>query len=150
MITKLLKTERLILRQVSLQDLKDLFDICSNPNVTKHMSWDTHTSNEITKSYIQYLMNGYEQGESLDWVIEFKKEQKVIGMCSYIDWADIDKSAELGFNRMEGRCNDDNHQSESVMQKLGMIYEDTLRKKRWLKGAYRNTKVYSKLREEFC
>jgi len=35
------------------------------------------------------------------------------------------------------------------MEKAGMLYEGTLRQREFIKGAYRDTKIYSILKSEF-
>jgi ribosomal-protein-alanine N-acetyltransferase len=171
-----LSTKRLKLRKIYETDLEELFVICSSPIVSEQMTWGTHTEKETTKSFIDYLICQYEIGESADWGIEFNN--KLVGMCSFINWSEVDHSAELGYfighdywrmgiakeavteliryafktvelNRIEACCNDSNIASEKVMQSVGMIYEGTLREDRIIKGIIRNTKVYSILRKEF-
>ena len=45
-----LETDRLILRKATMDDAQDMFDNwASNPNVTKFMTWPTHSNIEITK-----------------------------------------------------------------------------------------------------
>jgi len=39
--------------------------------------------------------------------------------------------------------------SARVMEKAGMLYEGTLRQREFIKGAYRDTKIYSILKSEF-
>ena len=51
--TDKLETNRLILRRVTMDDAKPMFDNwASNPNVTKFMTWPTHSDVEITKMVI--------------------------------------------------------------------------------------------------
>jgi ribosomal-protein-alanine N-acetyltransferase len=171
-----ISTTRLILRKIDRSDLKDLFVICSNSSVSDHTTWGTHVEEEMTEGYIEFLISQYEIGESADWGIEFN--EKLVGMCSFVNWSVVDCSAELGYvigqqywrqgivresvnallqygfttlelNRIEARCNDDNIASERVMQSVGMSYEGTLREDRFIKGIWRNTKVYSMLSKEF-
>jgi len=157
-------------------DVDDLFEFTSDERVTAHMTWDTHLEKDATIDFIHFIMEQYEYGESADLGIIYAG--KLIGICAFIDWNETDRSAEVGyllnhsfwgkgfmveamqamlhygftvkgFNRIEARCNDDNANSERVMQKLGMQYEGTLRKDKYIKGKYRNTKIYSILSEEY-
>ena len=55
-----LETNRLILRRVTMDDAKQMFDNwASNPNVTKFMTWPTHSDVEITKMVINYWIKNY-------------------------------------------------------------------------------------------
>lgn len=57
--------------------------------------------------------------------------------------------ADLGLERLQGRCFPDNPASERVLQKLGMQYEGTLRHSVLCKGVYRDLNMYSLLRGEW-
>ncbi len=110
--------------------------------------------------------------------IELKNEKKIIGTCGFIDYEENHHKAELAYalspnywgqgfateaakacirygferlqlNRIAAGCHASNAQSERVMKRLGMQYEGTMRKDMFVKGAYRDTKIYSILREEY-
>lgn len=54
----------------------------------------------------------------------------------------------MGLNRLQARCIAENTASARVMEKAGMSYEGTLRESEYVKGAYRDMKLYSILRRE--
>lgn len=79
---KNLETERLLLRKVTLDDLDDLFENWgSDVNTTKFLTFKTHETKKETEKFINHLINNYENGE-LEWVIELKENNKVIGVIS--------------------------------------------------------------------
>jgi [ribosomal protein S5]-alanine N-acetyltransferase len=55
----------------------------------------------------------------------------------------------MGLNRIEARCISENAASARVMEKAGMTYEATFRQREFIKGEYRDMKVYSVLRREW-
>jgi [ribosomal protein S5]-alanine N-acetyltransferase len=55
----------------------------------------------------------------------------------------------MKLNRIQARCIAENTDSARVMEKAGMTYEGTLRESEFIKGAYRDMKIYSILRREF-
>jgi ribosomal-protein-alanine N-acetyltransferase len=55
----------------------------------------------------------------------------------------------IQLKRIQGRCDIDNIGSEKVMLKAGMCYEGTLRKNEFIKGEFKDTKIFSILKEEF-
>jgi ribosomal-protein-alanine N-acetyltransferase len=55
----------------------------------------------------------------------------------------------MGLNRVQARCIAENVASARVMEKAGMAYEGTLRESEFIKGAYRDMKLYSILRREY-
>lgn len=173
------ETKRLILRKITLSDLDDIFEFSSDPEVAHHMTWEVNKSKDETlNNFIKTVMKGYENGQSADWAIVYKESKKVIGTCSFVDWSNEHKRAEIGYvlnknywghgfvseaikevikfgfrsvqlNRIEGGCNTDNIGSEKVMLKVGFEYEGTLRKNEFIKGEFRDTKVFSILKDEF-
>ena len=52
-------------------------------------------------------------------------------------------------DRVQARCIAENVASARVMEKAGMTYEGTLRESEFIKGAYRDMKLYSILRREY-
>ena len=69
-----LETDRLILRKVTISDAQDMFDNwASNPNVTKFMTWPTHSNIEITKMVLSNWVNSYENFTYYPWGIVIKK-----------------------------------------------------------------------------
>ena len=55
-----IKTNRLLLRRLSLSDVNDMFEYTSNPVVTKHLHWQPHKDISVTKKFIFEVMDKYE------------------------------------------------------------------------------------------
>ena len=174
-----LETERLLLRKVAVTDLEDVFEFSSDPEVAHHMTWEKNSTKEETLvNFLQPALEGYTEGQCGTWAIVQKESNKVIGTCSLVDWSNMHRKAEIGYvlnrefwgsgfateafkevikygfntlhlNRMEGGCDIDNYGSEKVMLKLGMKFEGVLRKNELIKGEFRDTKIFSILKEEF-
>ena len=54
--TTRLETERLILRRFEITDADDMFEnYASSDNVTKYMTWETHSNIDVTREYLQSL-----------------------------------------------------------------------------------------------
>lgn len=51
-------------------------------------------------------------------------------------------------NRVEGSCDVDNIPSQRAMQKAGYVYEGTIRKAQWRRGAYHDLMYFGRLRGE--
>ena len=56
----------------------------------------------------------------------------------------------IDLNRVEARCIAKNRASARVMEKAGMSYEGTLRRREYIKGAYKDMRMYSILRTEYA
>ncbi|MEQ6354259.1 GNAT family protein [Lysinibacillus sp. M3] len=165
-----LKTARLTLRPISLNDLEAMFNYTSSENVARFVTWSPHKSLDETKVFVELVLNGYEQGNHLLWGIEY--EQKFIGTIDFVSVNDQHKCAEIGyvlseeywnqgitteavkklidygFNelkmiRIQARCFEDNIASQKVMEKSGMLFEGILRKSMFVKGLHQNIKMYA-------
>ena len=141
--------------------------------------WDTHRSIEDSESFLSFAPEGYRRGDFGGWGIVLKDSGAFIGTCGLdAGYAPEHDRAELGYvlsrehwgkglmpeavraviafgfgrmglNRVEARCIAENTASARVMEKAGMTYEGTLREREFIKGAYRDMKLYSILRREY-
>lgn len=75
-----LETERLILRPFREDDAEDMFYGWANDDeVTKYLTWNTHENIETTKYVLGLWLKEYEQPERLNFAIDLKSENKLIG-----------------------------------------------------------------------
>jgi ribosomal-protein-alanine N-acetyltransferase len=174
-----LETERLLLRRMRLADAEAMFIYASDPEVTRYVLWDTHRSIEDSESFLRFAIEGYEKGDFGGWGVVLKDSGVFIGTCGLdAGYAPEHARAELGYvlsrehwgkglmpeaaraviafgfgrmelNRIQARCIAENTASARVMEKAGMTYEGTLRESEFIKGAYRDMKLYSILRREY-
>ncbi|MBU5484991.1 GNAT family N-acetyltransferase [Clostridium sp. MSJ-11] len=156
--TKVLETERLILRPFRKEDARDAYDNwTSDSDVTKYLTWTIHEDIEVTKKVLEIWIDEYIAYENYNWGIELKergsiigsiclmninnyKENCEIGYCISKDYwnrgitteafSRVIKFAfeEVGFERITGRHHINNLASGKVMEKCGLKYEGTLRK----------------------
>lgn len=172
------ETKRLILRSICANDLDDIFEFSSDPQVAYHMTWEANKTKSETLAFIHSVLEGYKNGLSAEWAIVEKGNQKVIGTCAFIDWSNEHSKAILGYvinqlywgngyaveavkellkygfdtlnlNRIEAHCDIDNIASEKVMKKLGMSSEGILRQNQYIKGTFRDTKIYGILQVDY-
>jgi [ribosomal protein S5]-alanine N-acetyltransferase len=174
-----IETERLLLRRMRLDDAEAMFAYASDPEVTRYVPWDTHHSIEDSESFLTFAIEGYERGDFGGWGVVLKDSGVFIGTCGLdAGYAPEHARAELGYvlsrehwgkglmleavravirfgfgriglNRIEARCIAENTASARVMEKAGMTYEGTLREREFIKGAYRDMKLYSILGREY-
>lgn len=174
-----IETRRLLLRRMTGGDARDVFEYASDPEVARYVMWEAHRSIRDSKSFLNRMSEGYERGEQFSWGIVHKESGRLIGTCGYDrSWIPEHRRAELGYalspeyrgqglmteavrvvikfgfekmglNKIVARCFAENLASEKVMQKSGMSYEGTQREHVFVKGSYRDLKVYSILRGEY-
>ena len=156
--TKQIETKRLILRRFRDGDEVAMFENwASDPEVTKYLTWPTHTGTEVSKMVLDDWINSYEKEDYYQWAIVPKDnndapigsisivgmKEKVglvhVGYCIGRKWwhQGITSEAmaalfdfcfeELEVNRVEARHDPRNPHSGGVMKKCGMTFEGTLR-----------------------
>ena len=96
----ILETERLILREMTLDDLPATREIVCDKQTM--YAWNGAWSEEENREAIQKQILGYREDGFGRWAVVFKKTGKVIGICG-LQWCDTDtdKVLEIGylFNR---------------------------------------------------
>ena len=174
-----LETKRLYIRLFKESDVKDLYEYCSDSEVTKYLVFDTYTSINEAKDRVKYCMDNNNKLErTIIWGIEDKATHKLIGSIDFVNWYVEHRNAEIGYvlnrkfwnkgimtealkevikfgfenmnlNRIEIYCDERNIGSARVMEKNGLKYEGTLRQRACFKGEFVNLKCYSILKQEY-
>lgn len=173
-----LESDRLILRELCEDDIEDIFEYASDPEVSTYLPWNTHKSIDESKDFLKMSHKSFQTADNIDWGIELKNEGKLIGAISIRKWNDDNRCGDIGYvlsrkywnkgittealktvikfgfenlnaNRLEAHCDENNTASYRVMEKVGMKYEGTLREKVFVKGNFINIRFYSILRSEF-
>ncbi|MBG1242824.1 GNAT family N-acetyltransferase [Nostoc sp. NZL] len=91
-----LETERLLLRETTLQDAEAIFAVFSDPGVTQFHDLDTFTSIEEALALIVRRAKRFERGEGIRWGIARKQDNVLIGSCGFT-WNPQENSAEVGY-----------------------------------------------------
>ena len=174
-----LHTERLTLRKLNIRDARDVYAYASDTEVARHVLWTAHKSISESRAYIRAARHQYRVGLPATFAIELTKEHRVIGTIGFT-WVNTDhQSAEVGYslaraywnqglttealkavlnfafdalalNRVEAMHETDNPASGRVMQKAGMREEGILRERVRNKGQYRDVRLWSILRQDWC
>lgn len=154
--TVVLETERLVLRPFRLTDAKDMYhNWASQDNVTRYLTWPTHTSEDVSKSVLELWVGNYKDMKYYQWCIEWKENHQAIGSFAIVHMEEDIDAVEIGYcigeeywhrgivseafrevikflfekvecNRIYARHDICNPNSGKVMKKSGLIYEGTL------------------------
>lgn len=92
----ILETERCIVREISVEDVDDLYLIYSDSSITlflEKLFREKEKEEEYIANYIEYIYHFFEYGM---WVIEEKRERKLIGRAG-IEWKKGGEKLELGY-----------------------------------------------------
>ena len=156
--TVTIETDRLILRRFALEDAEAMYrNWASDDEVTKHLTWPTHTSVEISKMVLTDWTSHYPEPDFYNWAIVLKENGpepigniSVVGIDNKVDAAIMGYCMsrahwrkgimaealtaviaflfdEVGFNRIEADHDPNNPASGRVMEKSGMRHEGILR-----------------------
>lgn len=177
--TKTLETERLILRQFTLDDAEAMYNNWANdPEVTRFMTWPPHENAYGTREKLKQWVEEYKDPSNYQWaicpkelgepigsisVVALVEERNIVsvGYCIGRKWwhQGITSEAfeavirfmfdEVGVNRLEARHNVENPNSGGVMKKCGLTYEGTMRQCATDNTGLMDLSVYSILRSEY-
>ena len=155
--TQRIETYRLILRRFRSEDAEDMYaNWASDPEVTRFLTWPTHSSVDVTKAILSDWIPRYEDGGYFNWAMEYKDTGKVIGNISVVKLIESIDAAEIGYcmsraywgqglmpealravmdylfdvvglNRVAACHDANNPKSGRVMEKAGMKLEGILR-----------------------
>lgn len=173
-----LETQRLILRKLSLDDAKDVFDYARDPEVIRYLPWTVHNSIEDTITYLNDILEKQAKAQVTSWALVYKPLARVVGSGGYNWWLPEQRRAEIGYvlsrslwgkglmteavraiiefgfakmnlNRIQALCREENLASVKVLEKCGMSREGLLRGYTWDEGESRNFLMYSILQGEW-
>ena len=149
--TKILQTDRLILRRLQKTDIPTLIDLWSDPNVTSHLG-GPRDQEKLKLIFEEDVENPFAYDQDL-WPVEEKQTNEVVGHCGLVD-KEIDGKEEIEINyifkpsvwgkgyateigkaiieyafrekklkRLIALIKPENEQSENVAKKIGMKLE---------------------------
>ncbi|CAN5444563.1 GNAT family protein [soil metagenome] len=173
-----LRTARLILRKLTVDDARDMFAYASNPQMTRFTTWDAHRSIDDSRAFLTQAAGKYERGDAMDWGVVDASSNHLVGTCGIVNFSEQHQRGDLGYgiavpfwnqgymteaaraavdaafrmlplNRLQSCCNVHNVGSSCVMEKLGMTFEGTFRKFFQRNGSTHDVKWYSLLRSEW-
>ena len=173
-----LETNRLLLRKFKIEDAEDMYNNwASDREVTKYLSWKTHSNIEETKEILKSWIENYSKNDFYQWAIILKENNQAIGSIGAdkndsIEMVNIgycisrkywDKGItseaferiikfffeEVKLNRIESCHNEKNIYSGRVMLKCGLKKEGVLRDALKDNSGIVDCLIYSILRREY-
>ena len=176
---KELRSERLLLRKLTNQDISDVFEIYSDPEVMLYFD-DRYAFMDIAEA--AQMINDYDNAirskNGMRWGIVLKESGKIIGTCGFHAISDYHKRIEIGYdlnrhywgrgimtealsliighafensevNRIEAFIEPPNKASRALLRRLGFRMEGTLREHEMCRGKLTDIQVLSLLRREW-
>jgi ribosomal-protein-alanine N-acetyltransferase len=94
---KRLETERLILRKITRDDTRTIFESwASDPDVARYVTWKAHKSIEDTMAIMDFWLSEYEKPDCYRWGMELKSTHALIGMIDVVG-KEADGTPYLGY-----------------------------------------------------
>ncbi len=155
--TQTIETSRLILRKAVREDTEPMFrNWASDPEVTKYLTWPTHSTISVSEMVIKSWIQEYKKDTYYQWMIVLKEVDEPIGSISVVNQRDDIAEAEIGYcigrnwwhkgimsealaavikylfeevgmNRIEAKHDTNNPNSGAVMKRCGMVCEGVTR-----------------------
>lgn len=91
--TQILKTDRLLLREIRESDYEDIYKYACKPEVARYVSWNAHTNRNESKAVCKMWASQYESGNKYHWAITV--DGKMIGSIEVVKL--VDDIAYLGW-----------------------------------------------------
>ncbi|MRH43469.1 GNAT family N-acetyltransferase [Aquibacillus halophilus] len=173
-----LTTNRLLLREITDEDAKDVFTCFSNNKVTRFYGQESLENIEQAKNIVEFFANSYKEKRGLRWGIELKGSKGLIGTIGFNAWVPKHKRAEIGYEinpnywrkgyaseaatavisfgfenidltRIGAVVFMKNESSTNLLTKLGFQQEGILRDYMYQNGRANDTYIYSMLKRDF-
>ncbi len=174
-----LQTERLLLRKITSQDVEDLYEIYSDPEVMRYFddryAFETMAeAEEMAAGYVK----GLREGTEYRWGIVLKETGKMVGTCGFHALSEYHKRVEVGYdlnreywgrkimtealtliidlafrkcgvNRIEAFVEPPNAASRILLEKLGFSLEGTLREHEMCRGELIDIQILGLLKKDW-
>lgn len=171
----ILKTERLLLRQVTKNDAEAIFDLRSNDEIMKYIPRPYLKSKEEALELITVFDEKIENGTGINWGISFlDRPEKIIGIIGHYRLKPEHYRAEVGYmllpkykgqgivsealqkvvaygfdemklHSIEAILDPENLGSEKVLLKNGFVKEAHFIENEFYEGRFLDTLIYSRL-----
>ena len=171
---KELESERLLLRQITSDDVNEVFELRSNPETMKYIPRPLTTTKDEAMAHVKMIQDKIETNEGINWAITLKGNPKMIGIIGHyrIRWEHfrseigymllpeyqgkgiITEAIQLmihyGFNEMkmhslEAIIDPNNNASAKVLEKNNFVKEAHLIQNEFYDGKFLDTVIYSLL-----
>jgi ribosomal-protein-alanine N-acetyltransferase len=165
------------LRYARFEDAPALFELASDPEVTRFFSWGPYSHEREAETYIGSLASKRIQGTMLEFVIDhptagiigvtglsefsLRDRRAVVGTWHGRQWWGTGANRQskalvlalafrgLGLERVTAWCGTDNGRSQKALERLGFVHEGVLRHWHVHGGELKDVIAYGMLRAEY-
>lgn len=174
----LLETERLSLRQISVEDAPEIYELRSNPLIMQYIPRPIAVTIEDAIQNIENIQAFHQSKQGINWAITLKGNEKLIGVIGLYRIQPENLRCEIGYMLMSSQHNKGyvteaiptilsfafenlnfhsveaiidprNIASEKVLQKSGFVKEAHILENCFWNGEFLDTVIYSILSRNF-
>lgn len=172
-----LKTRRLLLRRITMDDAEDLLFLRSDEAVMKYINKEPTTSIEDVKGFIQRINGDIDSNYVIMWALTLHDDpSKMIGLICFWKIRREDYRAEIGFtlkpeywqkglmkealtrvieygfatlrlHSIDAQINPDNKASAAILESVRFVREAYFKEDTFFRGKFLDTAVYSLINE---
>lgn len=122
--TVTLETKRLILRRFEVADAEAMFkNWASDAEVSKYLTWPTHTDVSVSKAVIDSWLPLYENSNHYSWAMVLKETHEPIGSIAAVEQRDDIKMVHIGYCIGRKWWNS-GYTSEALAELICFFFED--------------------------
>lgn len=172
----ILETENLILRQIHLNDVKEVFTLRSNAETMKYIPRPLAVTLEDATKFILECNESIAKNDILNWAIATKEDNKLIGMIGFFRMQPENFRGEIGyilnpdfhgngimkeateralkygfeilnFHSIEAVIDPNNSSSEKLLQRTGFTKEAHFKENFFYNNEFLDTVIYSLLKK---
>lgn len=169
-----LETERLLLRRVVPADVKEIFELRSNPETMKYIPRPLLKTDEDALEHVAMIDSKIDTNEGINWAITLKDNPKLIGIIGHYRIKPEHFRAEIGYmllpdyhgkgiiseavkealrygfqvmklHSIEAVIDPENKASAKVLEKNGFVKEAHFKENEYYDGRFWDSVVYSLL-----
>ncbi len=90
-------TERLTLRQISIDDGQGIFILRSDTEINKYLDRQVSETIEDAKNFINNISENIKKNDSIYWVITFTNSKTFVGTICLFDFSNENNKCEIGY-----------------------------------------------------
>ena len=114
----ILTTERLTLRQLSIDDKQEVFDLRSDPEINKFLDRQLCKTAEDAKNFINKVNDNIEKSNAYYWAITLTDTKTLVGTICLFDFSSEKNSCEIGYELMT------KFQGQGIMKEAAQVVLD--------------------------
>jgi ribosomal-protein-alanine N-acetyltransferase len=169
-----IETERLLLKRITNEDVKEVFELRSNPETMKYIPRPLVKNNQEAFAHIALLDENINNNTGINWGITIKGTPKLLGIIGFYRMQPENYRSEIGYmllpefhgkgivpeavkrlieygfkdlklHSIEAVIAPENIASEKVLQKCGFVKEAHFKESEFYNGKFLDKVIYSLL-----